>query len=841
VLETYRNLVLDEFQRAALDAISKGESVIVAAPTGAGKTLIAEYAIEKALKEGRRVVYTAPIKALSNQKFRDFSATYPGSVGITTGDVSINPQAPAMIMTTEIFRNTIFDAPERLNDVAAVIFDEIHYMDDPERGTVWEESLIFAPASIKVVALSATISNLDEFAAWLRDVRGGEVRVVLENKRPVPLSIFAATPGHGIRPYDKVRQIAGMARSDRQREMRGRGRFHGRGRGREGGESWEDRARQLEQQFRKLVHVLAGRDELPVLFFLFSRDACERLAVACLDFDFFLGNEERRKAAVGELTKLVFAYDLELDAPEVQRLRRLIARGIAYHHAGLLPALKEIVEVLFSDGHIRLLVATETFALGVNMPARAVAFEGLRKWNGTERVALKTREFQQMAGRAGRRGIDTRGDVFVTFDPGRDDPRVLESVVNGRIEPIESQFNLSYSTLLALYSRLGDRIYEACAKSFANWRSSREREQEQLLEKPKRKRGRWTPTDEEGHDSKARGGGGRRSRPGRRERQAIKVIKGGKFKGDRGWHGPGEGGVPPRPTGALRYDDMVEQVSRKLDLLRQLGYLDGQNLTSRGKFAASVYGHELEMTELVFQGVFDRLDPAQVAVVTAAVVYEGRRDDEGGGMEPRRAVGDVWRLANRAVRDIYELELNLKVRYPVKLLDWKLTGVVWAWANGADFSKLRDYTDASDGDIVRNLRQTIQLMRLVSKPLLELARGDLHVRFGGALKLIKRGLVDAEWQLRRAAELEAERLAELKQGITHQAAPDSSEQRAAVDDVDTAGSEEDAPLAPPAGDIDDDGALDDEDAAEDDEDGVEDDDEGDDDSEDEANPVEDGD
>ncbi|MEZ0227270.1 MAG: DEAD/DEAH box helicase [Planctomycetota bacterium] len=808
VLETYRNLQLDEFQKVALDAISKGESVIVAAPTGAGKTLIAEYAIEKALKEGRRVVYTAPIKALSNQKFRDFSATYPGDVGVTTGDVSINPQAPAMIMTTEIFRNTIFDNPERLKDVATVIFDEIHYMDDPERGTVWEESLIFAPPEIKVVALSATISNLDEFAEWLREVRGGAVRVVVEKNRPIPLSIFASLPGRGIVPFDKVRKVSGDMRAEQFRNRhgghdrfqrggrgahRGRGGRGGRGGpGGRGGESWEDRARQLQLHFKKLVISLAHRRELPVLFFLFSRDACEKLAVACGDFDYFMGNEERRKAAVAELTKLVFAFDLDLDDPEVTRLRKLISKGIAFHHAGLLPALKEIIEVLFSDGHLRLLVATETFALGVNMPARAVAFEGLKKWNGVARVALKTREFQQMAGRAGRRGIDTRGDVFVTFDPTQEDPRLLESVVNGKVEAVESQFNLSYSTLLNLYSRLGDKVYEACAKSFANWRSSRQKEEEATeaaAEHPKQKRGKWSKEEEEQKEIQRKGGGGRRSRPGRRERASMKVSRANPNK--RGFDDPGRhGSAPPRPTGSARYDDMVDQVSRKLDLLRELGYLDGRELTPRGKFAASVYGHELEMTELVFSGVFDKLNPAQVATITASVVYEGRRDDEGFGIEPRRAVGDVWKLANRAVHQIYEREEQLGIRFPVKLLDWNLTGVVWAWANDAEFSKLREYTDASDGDIVRNLRQTIQLMRLVSSPLLALARGDLHNRFASALKLIKRGLVDAEWQLRRAAELEAERLSELKQGITHTAIPDSEQPVEDEDDVPVKGADE---------------------------------------------------
>ncbi|MBI3723916.1 DEAD/DEAH box helicase [bacterium] len=766
MLETYKNLALDPFQREALDAISKGESVIVAAPTGAGKTLIAEYAIEKALREGRRVIYTAPIKALSNQKFRDFSASHPGDVGITTGDVAINPTAPATIMTTEIFRNTIFDAPERLKDVATVIFDEIHYMDDPERGTVWEESLIFAPPEIKVVALSATISNLSEFAEWLREVRGGAVRVVLERERPVPLSVFAATPEHGIVPWEKLRSVRERARSFRRRRTDDRP------------ERGESLARYFERLHHELVHQVSARRDLPLLFFLFSRDACERLAVSCSHTDFFFGNAERRRLAQDDLWELLKAYDLDPGDPDVSRLHRLVSKGIAYHHAGLLPAIKEVVEILFQDGHVRLLCATETFALGVNMPARAVAFEGLRKFNGVTRVPLKTREFQQMAGRAGRRGIDTHGHVYATVDPERDDPHVLETLVKGEVEPIESQFNLSYATLLNLYSRLGDRIFEACARSFASFRSrKKEREAEASGAPPKRRR----HEHEESHDpppredarflskrekNKRKGGGGRRSRPGRAERASRREGR----EQDFGFGDDPRETAPPRPAGHVsRYDDMVEQVERKLQLLRDLGYLEGRELTKKGRFASRVYGHELETTELVFEGVFDRLDAARTAVVAAAIVHESRRESEMGGVDPRRALGEAWRTSARIVKSIHERELALRVRYPVKLLDWKLTGVVWAWASGEEFPKLRDLTDASDGDIVRSLRQAIQLMRLCSQPLAELARGDLVSRFQGALRAIKRGLVDAEWQLRRAAELEAERLEEMKRGVTHSA------------------------------------------------------------------------
>jgi superfamily II RNA helicase len=494
---------------------------------------------------------------------------------------------------------------------------------------------------------------------------------------------------------------------------------------------------------------------------------------------------------------MVFAYDLDPGDPDVVRLRHLVGKGIAYHHAGLLPALKEIVEVLFTEGHIRVLFATETFALGVNMPARAVAFEGLTKWNGVSRVALKTREFQQMAGRAGRRGIDTRGDVFVTFDPSREDARVLESVLRGQVEPIESQFNLSYSTLLNLYSRLGDRIYAACARSFAHWRSSRgvqvpPRELEAAVARVHEQRAReraeparrqdWGEDRGDGDfDRRSRrkkpkgGGGGRRSRPGRAEREEARRNK----HPERERFRESRPSPPPRPAaafGSARYDDMVEQVDRKLEVLRELGYLDGLNLTPKGRFASLVYGHELETTELVFEGVFDRLNAAQVACVAASVVHESRRESALGGVDPKRALGESWRTASKAVRTLYDRELEHGVRYPVKLLDWKLTGAVWAWANGAEFAELRDFTDASDGDIVRSLRQAIQLMRLVHKPLVELARGDLVSRFQGALGAVKRGLVDAEWQLRRAAELEAERLDEEKRGISHLAPVDLSDQ-----------------------------------------------------------------
>lgn len=720
MIDQYRGLHLDRFQREALDAIAGGEDVIVAAPTGAGKTLIAHYAVERALAAGKRAIYTAPIKALSNQKYRDLTAAHPGQVGIATGDVSIDPDAPAVIMTTEIFRNTIFEDPARLADVAWVIFDEVHYLDDEERGTVWEESLIFAPPGIRILALSATVSNLDEFAAWLGEVRRSTVRVVREERRPVPLTIYAGSTEGGIVPLEQARKLRVAKRTHKKSRQR--------------------RERNLQayyqEAWRGMVTQVAVRGELPCLFFLFSRAACEALAMASSSED-LLASPAAGHAAREEFRRLVAAFEIDARDPAVRRLEWLVERGIAYHHAGILPALKEVIERLFSSGLLRLLCATETFALGVNMPARSVCFEGLRKFNGVARVPLKTREFQQMAGRAGRRGMDAHGAVFVTFDPNVDDPNVFTSLVKGQVEPVRSQFNLSYGTLLNLWQRLGDKLYEACERSFANFSLKRMRRsvhhEDPLPAAPPAPPGPAIP--DLPHVVR------RGSRARRREEPPPPKR-------------PGRTGIVPG-----RFADVVEQVRVRLDILRELQYLDSADrVTDRGRFAMLVFGHELEMSELVWSGALDGLTADQLAVVAAAVVFEPRKGVYYGGEDPRRILGKhVYRQAAQAIDDLWRLEVARGVRQPVRPLDWSFSGVTWAWVSGAAFPELRELTDASDGDVVRILRQTIQLLRLSVRPLKELGRTELAARFREAHQRLKRDLVDAEWQLRRGAELEAER------------------------------------------------------------------------------------
>jgi superfamily II RNA helicase len=450
----WRGYTLSPFQRAAVSAIRADQDVLISAPTGSGKTLVAEYAIEACIAAGKRAIYTAPIKALSNQKFRDFRGQRGFDVGIMTGDVTLRPAAPLLIMTTEIFRNSLFERGEELQDLGWIVFDEIHYMDDLERGTVWEESLIFLPPTVRLAALSATVSNLGQFCEWIEQVRGRPIVRVESKERPVPLAHYLHFPGVGPKRADKVKQLPAQPRVERSRDGR-RGGGRGPGQGRTSAADLLDR---LEQH-----------DELPALFFCFSRREVEGRARE---------NARRRLLDAPQREKIERLFDEISDRFEIRsdgaldELRALALAGVSYHHAGLLPLHKELVERLFTSGLLKLLFTTETFALGINMPARSVVFSSLRKFDGVNFDRLLTREYQQMAGRAGRLGLDDTGLVYSIVDR-RDKLADLRRTIFGDVEPIRSRFNLSYSTILNLRDHLGERLWEAWERSFNNFQWSR--------------------------------------------------------------------------------------------------------------------------------------------------------------------------------------------------------------------------------------------------------------------------------------------------------------------------------------------------------------------------------
>lgn len=430
-------MIYDAFQKKAIDCIKEGYSVIVSAPTGAGKTVIAEYVIMDCLKKGEKVIYTAPIKALSNQKFRDFQENFSDRIGILTGDVSINPSAPILIMTTEIFRNKVLEEKSNLDTYTWIIFDEVHYLDDYERGTVWEESLIFLPDHMRILALSATIPNIDEIASWLQTIHKMPLKIIKETKRPVPLHFFYQTKGEIMDNLHKVNALS---------YKRHRSYHHAK-----------------PNRPTSLIKHLHENEKLPCIYFVFGRRRCEYLADEIMKFDFL--NQEEKCEIIELYNKLCERFDLS-NEKSTHLLFPLIKKGIAYHHAGMLPTLKEVVERLFTSRLLKVIFTTETFALGINMPARTVIFDELRKFYGKSFGVLKTRDFYQMAGRAGRRGIDKEGFVYTRVNPHYISFPELHKVIYGLPEKVQSRFNASYATILNLYERYGEKLYEVYPLSF---------------------------------------------------------------------------------------------------------------------------------------------------------------------------------------------------------------------------------------------------------------------------------------------------------------------------------------------------------------------------------------
>lgn len=416
-------MIYDQFQKEAIDHINQGYSVVVSAPTGAGKTAIAEYVIEDCITNDRGVIYTAPIKALSNQKFRDFQSQFPDKVGILTGDVSLNKDAPVLIMTTEIFRNKLLDQSQDLKKYSWIIFDEAHYIDNPERGTVWEESFIFLPHHMKTLCLSATIPNIKEFSEWLESIHKKPVKIVVEEKRPVPLHFFFQCHNHVV---DKMQDLK-LLRNKHPNKL------------------------------SALINYVNERGGLPCIYFVFGRRRAEYLASELYNYKFLDSIEEAEILALYD--SLCQRFDLKGEK-SAEILLPLIRKGVAYHHAGMLPTLKEVVERLFTSRLLKVIFTTETFALGINMPSRSVIFDELRKFYGRYIRTLKSRDFYQMAGRAGRRGMDKEGYVYCRINPHRISLEEIKTIIYGKPEAVRSQFNLSYATLLNLYEKYKEDLFK---------------------------------------------------------------------------------------------------------------------------------------------------------------------------------------------------------------------------------------------------------------------------------------------------------------------------------------------------------------------------------------------
>ncbi|PWW63067.1 ATP-dependent RNA helicase HelY [Actinokineospora spheciospongiae] len=469
---------MDPFQVRGCEALEEGHGVLVCAPTGAGKTVVGEFAVHLALAEGRKCFYTTPIKALSNQKFADLTARYGAkSVGLLTGDTSINGSAPVVVMTTEVLRNMLYAESPALEGLGYVVMDEVHYLADRFRGAVWEEVILHLPEWVNLVSLSATVSNAEEFGEWLVAVRG-DTTVVVDEHRPVPLwqhmlvgsrmmDLFAGDDGGGelkinptlVRRTEEVGRVHAPWHNPKAK----------------GGRAAGARGPRFKPPSRtEVVERLGAADLLPAIVFVFSRAGCEAAVAQLARSGLRLNSEDE----VAEVRRIVESKTRDLPDADLTVLgywewREALERGFAGHHAGMLPAFKETVEELFVRGLVKAVFATETLALGINMPARTVVLERLVKYNGEAHVELTPGEYTQLTGRAGRRGIDVEGHAVVVWQPGVD-PKSVAGLASTRTYPLRSSFRPGYNMAVNLVDRLGARqAREILEQSFAQFQADR--------------------------------------------------------------------------------------------------------------------------------------------------------------------------------------------------------------------------------------------------------------------------------------------------------------------------------------------------------------------------------
>lgn len=818
----------DPFQLEAIRHIEEGLAVLVTAPTGAGKTLIAEAAVELTRRRGRRAFYTTPIKALSNQKFADLTATYgEDEVGLLTGDNVVNGDAGIVVMTTEVLRNMIYADPGRLDRLGVVVLDEVHYLQDRYRGSVWEEVIIHLPQHVQLVSLSATVANAEEFTEWVQ-ARRGATALVEERHRPVPLeSLYMLEDRHrenrvdmypvfdrsGERPNPAVVKLL----------RKGRGRF----------------SRFAAPRRLRVVEELARLAMLPAIYFVFSRAACDdaafRVAAARIGLTAASERSEIRRVAAAMTAHL---HPADLGVLGYEQWLADLEEGVAAHHAGLVPAFKETVEALFSAGLVKVVFATETLALGINMPAKTVVLERLSKFDGESHELLRPGDYTQLTGRAGRRGIDTAGTAVVLNQ--RDIPfeRVAAIAAQGS-HPLVSSFAPSYNMAVNLVARYPQpRAEELLSASFAQHRleSQRRRLERQLDERRSDveeflTKARCEHGDIDSHASQAaevstrmrdfaqgllegsvlampgddgeelsaliaRGYGpnprlmlvddtGRLRRvaahdlppaiavvgtidlpePFRPRDKAFLRAVAKLLRGVEPVAPVRPAGLPGGPVGscpnlgdhlawldrarrvqrdadrlerrlARHADDLVGRFRTLMGMLESLGYTKGWALTDRGTRLRFIYNElDLLVAETAHEGVFDELDPAELAGVLSMFVYDPRRGDVPGGQPTdaiARAVDRVFAVSDRLGDE--EARRGLDMMRPP---DEGFVERIHGWASGATLEDLFD-DEASAGDFVRIARQTLDLLRQVRDvfPRIRTAAAE-------ALERVDRGVVAA--------------------------------------------------------------------------------------------------
>ena len=432
--------VLDPFQQRSVLCLENNQSVLVAAHTSAGKTVVAEYAIAKAISQNQRVIYTSPIKALSNQKYRELSEEFK-DVGLMTGDVTQNPNATCLVMTTEILRNMLYKGSQITREMAWVIFDEVHYMRDKDRGVVWEETMILLPEQVKYVFLSATIPNAKQFSQWIAKIKKQPCHVISTDFRPVPLQHYLFASGsNGIHC---VVDEKGRFKEDNFKEA-----LSYLEEGEKIKEMMKKKKDSKESDIKKLITLIKDQKLNPAIVFAFSKKDCESYALALSKIDFTSSTEKEEIEKV-YLNAISTLSEEDQQLPQIKMMLPLIKQGVGIHHGGLLPIVKESIELLFQEGLIKLLFSTETFSMGINMPAKTVVFTNIEKWDGEEHRWLRGAEYIQMSGRAGRRGLDDKGITIMMLNK-KMDLQICRDMLSGKSDPLLSSFKLSYNMIVNL-------------------------------------------------------------------------------------------------------------------------------------------------------------------------------------------------------------------------------------------------------------------------------------------------------------------------------------------------------------------------------------------------------
>jgi ATP-dependent RNA helicase HelY len=774
------NFDLDPFQRDACARLEEGRSVLVAAPTGAGKTIVAEFAVYLAMQEpSAKVFYTAPMKALSNQKFQELVAEYgPGEVGLLTGDTNINSHARIVVMTTEVLRNMLYADSDLLANLAYVIMDEVHYLADRFRGAVWEEVIIHLPQSVRMVSLSATVSNAEEFGDWLQAVRG-ETDVIVSEERPVPLEqhilmrtkLIDLFDSSGLAATNRVNpELVQMARYGGRtlsaRQMKDVGRYHSRG----------GRQETFRMDRADLVDLLDDRNLLPAIFFIFSRVGCDQAVRQVLRAGVRLTEAHERdeiRAIVEDRCRTLLDEDLAVLG--YWEWLEGLERGVAAHHAGMLPAFKEVVEELFRKKLVKVVFATETLALGINMPARTVVLEKLEKFNGEARVPITPGEYTQLTGRAGRRGIDVEGHSVIQWQDGLD-PQAVASLASRRSYPLNSSFRPTYNMAVNLIDQFGrQRTREILESSFAQFQADRAvvdlarkvRQQEESLAgyaeamschlgdftEYSALRRQLSDLERQGQriDTQSRGEREKRQRELTALRKRLKAHpcngcadreKHARWA-ERWWR-------LKRETDALsqqirsRTGAVAKVFDRVTDILVACGYLSQDEhgrtgLTVHGRTLKRIYGErDLLVAECLRRNTWSQLDVPSLAAMASALVYEPRRDE--GNASERYLPKGAFRPALEKTNEIWSRLDDLERQNRLPGSEPVATGLSLAmhsWARGGSLNKVLEDADMAAGDFVRWTKQTIDLLDQLSL----VADGPVGRTARQALEAIRRGIV----------------------------------------------------------------------------------------------------